>query len=233
MLPALLSMLPGILGAGKGIFDLFNKHGQDRPMETANKYLNQIPGAMQPYYQPYMNAGKNALDMLTGQYGSLVNDPGGMYNKFASGYKESPGYQTRLNDAMTAVTNAQAAGGMAGSPQHSRVAADKALDLRGKDFEDYLGHVLGLYGTGLGGEQGLETQGYGASTDYANMLAQILGTKGKMGYETENAKNTANGQGWGNIFSGLGTAIGAYNDFTNPKPNTSGAPKLLPNVGGR
>jgi len=46
------------------------------------------------------------------------NDPDGLYSKLGQGYKESPGYQFKLKQAMMAGDNAAAAGGMAGTPQH-------------------------------------------------------------------------------------------------------------------
>lgn len=229
MLPALLSMLPGALSAAGGLFSLFgNKKKAAAPMNAANPYLNQIPGQTLPFYQPYMNAGSDALNKLKGEYGGLIDDPNAKYDKLAAGYKESPGYKTRLEEAMRAITNSQAAGGMAGSGQHQQLSAEKALDLHGEDFENFMNHVLGLYGAGIGGEQGIENQGFGANTDYANMLANITGQKANMAYEGANAKNTGEGQSWNNIFSGLGGALGGYNSYQNNQDIL----RLLGNSGG-
>src|SRR6185503_2560866 len=164
----------------------------------AMSYLNQIPGATQPYYQPFINSGKDALETLTGQYGNLINDPNALYNKFSEGYTASPGYQTRLKEALQGITNAEAAGGMAGSPEHQQYAAQKAVDLSGKDFEDYLNHILGLYGAGLSGEQGLETQGYGASTGYGDILGSNLAQEGGLAYQGQAAQNANRSQLIGN-----------------------------------
>jgi hypothetical protein len=222
MLPALMSLLPGALSAAGGLFNMFGSSKRAAaPMNAANQYINQIPGQTLPFYQPYMNAGAGALNKLTGEYGGLIDDPMAKYNKFAEGYKESPGYKARLEEAMRAITNAQAAGGMAGSGQHQQFSAEKALDLHNKDFEDYLGHIYDLYGKGLAGEQGIETQGYGANTDYANMLANLKQQQGQMAYEGENAKNTARGQDWSNIFGGLGAAAGGFNSFINKQNEDS------------
>ncbi len=240
MLPALLSLLPGALSAAGGLFNMFGSNKRaNAPMNAANQQLNQIPGQTLPYYQPYMNAGKDALNTLTGEYGKSINDPNAQYNKFAAGYKESPGYKTRLEEAMRAITNSQAAGGMAGSGQHQQYSAEKAMELSGKDFEDYLNHIMNIYGKGIEGEQGIETQGYGANTDYANMLANLQAQKGQMGYEAENAKNTARGQDWSNIFGGLGSAatgIGSYYNQQNENAKNEryhqDVLKLLGNKGG-
>lgn len=229
MFPGFLAALPGLASAAGGIFGLFkNKHNSEAPMNAANQFLNKIPGETQKYYKPYMDAGSNALDILRSQYGNLINNPGELYNKFSSGYTQSPGYKTRLNEALNAATNAQAAGGMAGSPQHQQIAAQKAVDLSGQDFENYLSHILGLYGGGIQGEQGLENQGYGANTDFANMLASIYGQQGKMAYEAENAKNTGRGQSLSNIFGGIGAGASGYNSYKNNQDVL----RFLENVGG-
>lgn len=211
MLGGLLAALPGLGSLAGGLFGLFGK--KKNPMDEANKYLNQIPGQMQPYYQPYQQAGLDTLKQLQGEYGKLLGDPNAMYNKFAEGYKESPGYQFKLKQALGAGNNAAAAGGFAGSPEHEQLSMQTANDIASQDFNNYLSQIAGLYGQGLQGTQGLENQGYGANTDYANMLGQLLGQQGKMAYEGANAANTASGQNWGNIFGGLGQIGSGLNSY--------------------
>lgn len=203
-----LAALPGIMSAAGGAMSLFGK--KKNPMNEANQYLNQIPGQAQPYYQPYIDAGKNALNTVQGEYGKLINDPGAMYNKFGEGFKESPGYQFKLKQALDAQGNASARGGMLGTPQDQYQASEVAHGMADQDFNDYMSQIFGMYGKGLEGEQGIENQGYGASTDYANMLSNILGQKGKMAYEGANAANQANAQGWSNIFGGIAGAGQGY-----------------------
>ncbi len=212
---AALSLLPGVLGAGKGIFDMFSNGNNRNPAKEANKYLDQIPGQTNQYYQPYIDRGREAGNDLTQRYGQMLNNPGDLYNQLGAGYKESPGYQTRLKAGLQAATNAQAAGGMEGSLQHQQYAAERANDIQGKDFEDYLNHVLGLYGAGLQGEQGQDERGYNAGTDYGNILSNVTGQKAKNAYEDANAENTRNGQNWSNIFGGIGSGVSGYNSYQN------------------
>lgn len=181
-----------------GLFDFL--FGKD-PSKAANQYLNQIPGAVNPYYQPYINQGQQAGQMLGGEYGNLVNDPNSIYNKLGAGYKESPGYQHRLREALQAGTNAQAAGGMAGSPQHEEQNMNLANDIAGKDFESYLQHIMGLYGTGLQGEQGFQNQGFGASTGYGNILGSNLAQQGGLAYNGQAGQNANRAGLFGNIAS--------------------------------
>ncbi len=207
---ALMGMLGGLGSAAGGIAGLFGNKNKNKPATAANQYLDQIPGAMNPYYQPYMDAGKGALGSLQGEYGSALNDPNAIYNKLAGGYKESPGYQFKLKSALGAGQNASASGGMLGTPQDVQQQEQIGHDISDQDFEKYMQHMSGIYNRGLEGEEGINKQGFDASTGYGNMLGSILGQKGKMAYEGANAANTAKGQNWSNIFSGLGSAATGY-----------------------
>lgn len=210
MLPALIAALPGIISAAGGVASMFGHH--KNPADEANNYLDQIPGAMNPYYQPYMNAGNNALNKLTGEYGSALDDPNSIYNKLAQGYKESPGYQAKLKAALSAGTNASASGGMLGTPQDVQQHEQIAHDITDQDFQDYLNHMTGIYNKGLEGTQGIENQGFGANTSYGNMIGSVLGQKGQNAYTGTAGENQARSQNWANIISGLGSALtGFYN----------------------
>ena len=193
----------GAAGIGGGLYNLFGP-GPGIAKE-ANKYLNQIPGAMQPYYQPYMSAGQNALGQLMGQYGQLTGSTGDVYNKLAGGYQQSPGFQSALKQALGAASNQAAAGGMTGTPQAQLQSADVAGTLAQKDFGDYMSRMMGLYGTGLQGMGDINKMGFGASTDYANMLGSILGQQGQYGAMEKAMRNQQRGQGIGQLFGGLGS----------------------------
>lgn len=193
----------GAAGIGGGLYNIFGP-GPGIAKE-ANKYMNQIPGAMRPYYQPYMEAGKTALGDLMGQYGQLTGSTGDVYNKLAGGYQQSPGYQSALNEAMRAVGNQAAAAGMAGSPAAQVSAAEYSGKLAQQDFGDYMNRMMGLYNTGLQGMSGINQMGYGASTDYANMLGSILGQQGQYGAMEKAMRNQQRGQGIGQLFGGLGS----------------------------
>jgi hypothetical protein len=194
-------------GAGQaagGLYGLFGGNNKN-PSDVAQGYLNQIPGQTQQYYQPYQQAGRQALGTLQGQYNDLLG--GNTYNKLAEGYKESPGYKFRLQQALAGAGNAAAAGGQLGGLGHQQQATDIAEQYANKDFEDYLNHQLGLYGQGLQGEQGLNTMGYGANTDYGNLLAQIKNQQAGYSFKGQNAENEGKKSSWGNIFSGIGSAL--------------------------
>jgi hypothetical protein len=209
-LASLMKMLglgTGLAGVGGGLYNLSGK-GSGIP-EAANKYLNQIPGAMQPYYQPYMSAGQNALGQLMGQYGQLTGSTGDVYNKLAGGYQESPGFQSALKQALGAAGNQAAAGGMSGTPQAQLQSADVAGTLSQQDFGDYMGRMMGLYNTGLSGLSGINQQGFGANTDYANMLGSLLGQQSQYAAMEKAMQNQKRSKGFGQLAGGLG-ALGGF-----------------------
>lgn len=189
-----------------GLFGLSGE-GQKNPADSAMPYLNQIPGKVSPYYDPFINAGKNSMGTTGGIYDEMSKNPGDYYNKLASGYKESPGYQRRLNEALQAGTNAQAAGGMAGSNQHQEMNMNLANDIAGKDFNDYLSQVLGINQFGLQGEENATNRGFNASTGLANLLGSNLAQQGGLAFQGQAGQNQANAANMGNIFGGLGTLM--------------------------
>jgi hypothetical protein len=182
--------------------------GGKNPANSANNYLNQIPGSVSPYYQPYINQGQQSNQILQGQYGNLINNPNAIYDKLGQGYHESPGYQFKLNQALQAGTNAAAAGGMAGSPQHEQQNMQVANDIAGQDYQDYINHILGLYGIGLQGEQGLGQQGFQASTGYGDILGSNLAQQGGLAYQGQAGQNANRSNLWGNLISGAATIGG-------------------------
>ncbi len=212
MWPALLAAAPGIATAAGGLAGLFGKKKKKNdPTAAGMQYLDQIPGAMKPYYQPYMDRGNAASDVVGGEYGKMINNPNAMYDKFGEGYKESPGYQFKLHQALNAGNNASAAGGMLGTPMHQEQNMDTAHGLADQDFEAYMNHILGIYGGGVSGEQGVADKGFDANQSFANMLGSNLTQKGQLAYEGANAKNQEKSQNWQNIFSGVGAAGTAVN----------------------
>ncbi len=201
----MMGMGGGLGAAGGGLFNYFNP-GKN-PATNASNTIGQIPGQTKQYYQPYMDAGKGALSDLQNQYKDLLS--GGKQNQLGESFKEGPGYQYALKNALGAGTNASAAGGMLGTPMHQEQNMGIAEDLAGKEFQKYMQNQMGLYGQGLTGEEGLNNQGFQANQDYANQLANVLGQQAAYGYEGQKGQNAGKSSALGNIFSGLGMAGGA------------------------
>jgi hypothetical protein len=174
------------------------------PADAANPYLSQITGQVSPYFQPYIQAGQQALPQLQQQYGSLLNDPMGMMNKMGSGFQQSPGYQFQVDQATKAANNAASAGGMLGSPAEQQSLAGTVTGLANQDYYNALDHSMNLYGQGLTGMGNMAQMGYGAGRDLSSIIEDQLMSQAKLAYEGQNAKN----QSEGGMFGGLGGLLG-------------------------
>ena len=186
------------------------------PSKAAMPYLNQIPGTITPYFQPYINSGQDALKTLMSQYQQLLQNPGGTISQIGAGYHQSPGYNYAQSSAMNAANTAAAAGGSLGTPQHQQEAAQQSADIANQDYQQYLNQALGLYGTGLKGEEGLNQMGFKASDELATDLASNLASQASLAFQGAEGQNAANGgimklgaAGLGGLLGGIpGAAIG-------------------------
>jgi hypothetical protein len=212
-----------------------NSGGGKNPADAARPYLEQIPGTMKPYYNPYINTGREALGQSMGEYSGLIgqrgdienslsdllNNPQELYRKLTSQFQTSPGYDFMKNEALGAAGHAAAAGGLAGSPQHQRYAEEAATGLAGREFENYLSHILGMYGQGLQGKQNLygaglqglgnlTNLGYGASSELAQNLAQALMSQANLEYAGQANQNQSRGGLFGAGLGAIGGGIGGF-----------------------
>ena len=202
----------GGLGAGLGA-GLFGKGLFPNPADKAQGYLNQIPGTMKPYYEPYIQAGQNALSGLPDIYHQMMQNPGDIINRLGAGYQKSPGYDWALQQGQEGINNAAAAGGMAGSNMHQQQAGQLANNMANQDYQQYLNQVLGLFGGGVQGQQGIAGMGYGASNELAQSLAQQLMSQANLQYAGQANQNQQTGGLIGNIlglFSGGGKGGGFF-----------------------
>lgn len=167
------------------------------PGNAAADTVSQIPGAISGYYSPYQQAGSQALNALgqqyqallgmrpelQNQYTTLMTNPNAMMSSIGSGYEASPGYEWQLEQGTNAINNAEAAGGMLGTPEHQQESAKLATGLANQNFWDYMDRTIGLYNTGLSGSSNLYSQG-------------LQGTQGinQMGYQANNAMAEATAQ---------------------------------------
>lgn len=212
-MPFPFAAIPGLIGGagliGKGIAGLFGHHNKN-PADTANHYLNQIPGQVNNYLGHYVQQGKEVNPVLQNQSTNMYTHPNDFYNQIGSGYKESPGYKFALEQALNAANNASSAGGMTGTGQHAQQNAQVASDIASQDYQKYIENVMNLLGIGQKGLQGLSDQGYGASTHSSDTITDTLGAQGQYGYAGQAGKNAGRESNWGNIFGGLAGLGGAF-----------------------
>ncbi len=196
---SLIGIISGLGQAGMGIYQGFGG-GYNDPTKKASERLGQIPGQAEPYYSPYINAGKGAMDTLNNQNKDLLS--GGKQNQLGESYKESPGYQARLRAAMTAGSNAAASGGYLGTPVNQEDMMNRATDVASQDYDTYMRNQIGLYDTGYGGTKDINQQGFDASKGMADTVSNVTGQQAGLDYVGDAGRNTYKQGGWKNAFSG-------------------------------
>lgn len=192
--------------------DIFGGGGSN-PANAAMPYLNQIPGMLSQYYQPYINLGQQGMNLIAPyqqQLMQLMQNPTGVMNQIGQNFQQSPGYQWQVDQATRAANQAAAAGGMAGSPSSQYNVANTVNQMANQDYYNYLNHGLGMYNQGLSGTgnlaQYLTQLGYGASTGLAGDLASNLMNQANLAYSGQANQNQM-GQGMFGALLGAGTGL--------------------------
>jgi hypothetical protein len=198
--PVTMMMMMAAMGAiGGGVAGLVND-----PNKAAMGYAEQLPGTVTPYYQPYIDTGLNAMGTLEEQFMQLINNPQAIQQMLASGFETSPGYEFSMQQGMNASNNAASAGGMLGSPAHTYNSQQTAQGIADQDFENYMNQMMGLYGTGISGMQGLNQIGYQASNSLASLLGQNLMNMAGLAGQSAQGQNSAIGSVVGGVTGALG-----------------------------
>lgn len=196
--------------------------GYSNPANSAQPYLDKIPGYVNQYMQPYIDTGLEAGNIAQDQYAKWVTDPYGAYNEIYSNYNASPSYQYQSDQMHEAAENSAAAGGYAGTEADYNKQMEMENALLDQDFSNYMNYILGMQNSGLAGEQNMYNTGFGASSQALN---------GMNNYATQSAANQFAGTQSSNAMSsgmlgglmqlgGLGAGIWAL----MPKAAAAAAP---------
>lgn len=161
---------------------------RDDPAKDANKYLNQIPGMGKQYYNPFINRGAAAGDTLQGEYGKLLN-PTSFMDSIMKNFSLSPGATYERDQLGKGIGNTAAAGGFAGTPEHQRQYGEMADKIMSGDMQQYLTNALGIYDTGLGGEEKFFNTGYNASSSLADLLGGTLSSQAGLAFKSDSDRN--------------------------------------------
>jgi len=192
-----MSMLSNLFGGGR-----------KSPMDAASPYLNQIPGVGHQGYDPYINAGLDASGRTKSKYEELFSDPTAFINKLMEGYKPSEGYQFQKDQLTKELSNTAAAGGVAGTPMDQMNQAEGIQGLLGKDMQQFLQNVLGVFNTGLQGEEGIANRGYDASKNLTDLLGGTLNQQGGLAFQNQQQKNQDRNALWSMFGKALGAGAG-------------------------
>lgn len=185
-------------------------------MDSANQYLNQIPGVGHQGYDPYVNAGLDASGKTKSKYEELFNDPTAFINKLMGEYKPSEGYQFQKGQLTKEMSNSAAAGGVAGTPMDQLNQAEGIQGLLGKDMQQFLQNALGVFNTGLQGEESIASRGFDASKSLTDLLGNNLASQAGLSYKDQIDKN----QNKTDLWSMFGKALGGGLDLAT-KPSLS------------
>lgn len=184
--------------------------GGKSPMDSANQYLNQIPGVAHQGYDPYVNAGMDAGNQTKGQYEKLINDPADFINQLMKQYQTSEGYNFQKDLLTKELGNTAAMGGIAGTPLDQMNQAEGVQGLLSKDMQQFLTNVLGQYDKGLAGEEGIATRGYDASGKLTDALGGALNQQGGLAFNDAQQKNKNKNDMWSMFGKALGAGAGSF-----------------------
>jgi len=174
------------------------------PYDADAEYMDQIPGVQQQYLAPYSQMGQTLLPQLAGGYGAMALHPSQVQAGLGQGFQQDPGYDWNVDQQMQAQNQAMAAGGMSGSPESQQFAENTSNQLANQQYQQYMNNQMRIAGAGVQGEQGLESQGYGASNQMANNMTDYLYNRGNLaGAQSKNRQNMLMGG------IGMGGSLGA------------------------
>lgn len=186
----------------------FGKQNYTNPADEAMPYLEQIPGAVNPYYQPYIDQGQRAGEALEQTYAPMMTDPYGYYNQTMSQYQMSPAAQYQYDELNKQMSGNAAAGGFAGTDYDQQQQADMAQQLIARDQQQYLNDILGIQNTGGNVEKGFYDTGFRASTGYGDILGSNLAQQGQLAYEGSAFENQMKRDRANNRMALLGQMLG-------------------------
>lgn len=167
-----------------------NLFSREDPMKNANKYLEQIPGIGKQYYNPFIESGRKAGTLLEGEYGKLMK-PTSFIDDIMKNYDMSKGAIYKRDQLGRGIGATAAAGGYAGTPEHMQEYGEMSNKLMSDDMQQYLQNALGVYGTGLSGEQDIYGKGYSASDKLAELISGVLSSQAGGAFQSASQTNAS------------------------------------------
>lgn len=187
------------------------------PSDSAMPYLQQIPGTVEPYYNPYIQLGQGAARASAPIYYQMATNPQEYYNQTMSGYQPSEQYQYNQQQAMAQQQAAAASGGFTGTQYDQANQAATTQGLLSQDEQQYYNNVTGAQKYGLGAGMDYFNTGYNASNTLATMLGQNLAAEAGLAYQGTAFQDQMQAQQASNRLGLLGTTIGATGGYMGSK----------------
>jgi hypothetical protein len=166
----------GIPGVARGLFGGGRSGGN--PADAGMGYLNQIPGAVQPYYQPFIESGRQAESMTNPIYERMSRSPGAFIEELMQGYTPSRGYRFKQEQMERSMRNDASHGGFVGTPYSQQQQGELTQGLLSQDMQEFLANLLGVQGSGLAGQESRIERGHRASTGYGDIVGSNLAQQG-------------------------------------------------------
>lgn len=192
-----------------GWFDNMFSGGREQAGKDMYKQMQQGWGQAQGMMNPYIDRGNTAYQAYIDALNQGKN-PADLYKQFASSYQESPEALAMNKVGQTGANNAAAAGGMLGSGAEETAASNLSQSVRANDFDKYMGNMYDTRSQYVGGQSGLEGQGFSASNNLMKQMQKYFEDMAK----AKGAEDTGRAQGWQNAL-GAGATI-AGDIFSGP-----------------
>lgn len=179
------------------------------PADVAMPYLEQVPGQVDKYYNPYIEMGTTAGNVAQPQYAKMASDPSAFMNELMKDYDESE-WEQYQEDKLTDEAAADAAmGGYTGTDQDIQNQSELVQGLSSKDMQQWINTVLGILNGGLSGEQEMYNIGYGASNSAADANISNLNAEAGLSYKGQENENAYNASQTNGFLKALGDVGGA------------------------
>lgn len=120
-------------------------------------------------------------------------------------FRQSDGYQFRMNEGMNALNTGYAAAGKLQSGAAAKAMQRYGQDYGSNEFGKYLGYLGNQQGVGLTGASAVA----GVGTNYANAVSQNNNNAADAAGNAALVKGSAYGNALGGVANGLGTILGS------------------------
>lgn len=136
---------------------------------------------------------------------TATTNPQQQYQQAFDNYKNSTGYQFRLNEGARALDNSYASRGIGQSGAAAKAALQYGQNIASGEFNNYLNALMGQQGVGLSAA-GAQA---GVSTNFANQTVANNNAAADAAMQAAALRGNANAQMWGGVAGGLKGLFGS------------------------